>query len=418
MKANRSSYISLLGIMLFDHTSLNIIFPVLTLLFFDAQSRLFPAGTPEAVRSHWYGLCIAVPYAANLLCSPLLGMLSDRYGRKNILLVASLGALIFALTAAVSVLTGSLTLLFFACIVRGMFSRTNPVAQAVVGDLDLSDSTDKRRNLKMLYMGWLQTAISLGAFVGPVLGGNLAAKIAFDRFNFSLPFFVAAVFAGIAFFLTLCSFQETLQMRQPFSLLQVLRRPSIKTLFATPHIAAVSWVLLLSQISWSLYYQYIPPTLKVVLHAGAGQIGYFVGLIAFWLALATVVGIRILSEFFDAAGILIVSLWLVFVGTLMTVLYFILPFSPHWQWLLWLAAIPVAAGDVIAFSCLSTLYSDAVEKTAQGRIMGVCFVVIAFVWMLSGLIGGRLFAIHNLLPLAVAPVGAFLAVLVAGRRLR
>jgi len=410
---DRSSYVSLLWIMLFDHTSLNIIFPVLTLLFFDSQSRLFPAGTLDAVRSHWYGLCIAIPPAVNFFCAPLLGILSDCYGRKNILLVASLGALIFALTAAFSVLYGSLALLFVACFIRGMFSRTNPVAQAVVGDLNLDGQTAGLKSRKIIYMGYLQTAISLGAFVGPVLGGNLAGLIAFDRLNFSLPFFVAAVFALIAFFLTLCFFRETLKERHSFSLFKITHWPSLRGLVTNRRIAAISLVLLLSQFSWSLYYQFIPPTLKILLHASAHQIGYFVGWIAVWLALSTWLGIRLLDQFLEATGILMVSLWLVFVGTLFSVLFLAYFPSETGQWLLWLTAVPVAAGDVIAFSCLCTLYSDAVQKTEQGRIMGVCFIVIAAVWTTTGLIGGQLLAMHTLLPLVVAPAGALISVIAA-----
>jgi MFS family permease len=295
-----------------------------------------------------------------------------------------------------------------------MFSRTNPVAQAVVGDLNFTDpKTGMSR--KMLYMGWLQSAISLGAFIGPVLGGNLAGTVAFTHLNFSLPFFVAAAFALVAFFVTLFSFQETLQTPQPFSLFKLTRWPSMKLFFLNRHIVAISAVLLLIQISWSLYYQFIPPTLKISLHADGHQIGYFVGWVAFWLAMATLVGLRILDQFLDAAAILRVSLGLVFIGTLLTVLFFVWPVPPAGQWLLWLLAVPVAAGDVIAFSCLCTLYSDAVEHSEQGRIMGVCFIVIAAVWMVTALMGGQLFAIHTLLPLAVTPCGAFLAYWVARR---
>jgi MFS family permease len=82
----------LLWVMLFDHTSLNITFPVLTLIFFDAQSSLFAADSSHSVRSMWYGLAVAVPHLVNIVVTPLLSALSDEYGRKKILFVGTLGA--------------------------------------------------------------------------------------------------------------------------------------------------------------------------------------------------------------------------------------------------------------------------------------------------------------------------------------
>lgn len=163
--------------MLFDHTSLNIIVPVLTLLFFDAQSSLFAADTPTAVRSLWYGLCISVPNMVNIVITPILSAMSDVFGRKKLIFVGAAGAFIFTVTAGLGVLWGSLSVLFLSCVLRGAFSRTNPIAQAVIGDIS-------PREKKVLYMGYLQTSISLGAFVGPVLGGYFANQFLFAQLNF------------------------------------------------------------------------------------------------------------------------------------------------------------------------------------------------------------------------------------------
>jgi len=388
----------LLWIMLFDHTSLNLVFPVLTLLFFDADSRFFAALTPHDIRSYWYGLCIAIPHAVNFFSAPLLGMLSDQFGRRNILLLAATGALAYALTGAFSVLAGSMTLLFCASLLRGLFSRTNPIAQAAIGDI----SPPQQRNKKMLYMGYLQTAISLGAFAGPILGGRLARSFDFAGLNFSLPFFAAAGFAVMALGLTFFTFSETLQRPKNSAGTGAFHWKPFLKLFADKRIQAISLILLLSQVGWSLYYQFMPPILKMLLHADARQIGQFVGLIALWLALATLFGIRLLSEFFNMRGILIFSLWLMFAGLALTLFFFIRPALTAHSSLPWVAAILVAAGDVIAFSCICTLYSDAVSQEDQGKIMGMGFIVISAVWMLSAVLGGLLLALHPLLPLAVA----------------
>jgi MFS family permease len=392
----------LLWVMFFDHTSLNITFPILTLLFFDTQSHLFPAGTSHAVRSMWYGLCVAVPHLMNIAITPILGSLSDEYGRRKILLVGTLGALLFALTAGFGIVYGMLSLLFLGRLIQGAFSRTNPIAQAVIGDISPPDK-------KVLYMGYLQTAIALGAFIGPLLGGYYANKYFFNELNFALPYFIAALFAGISCLITFCFFAETLIKPQTGpSSWRNLNWLAIKNVLVNPAVLKISLVLLLSQISWSLYYQFMPPILKTSLNFTAHYLGFFIGLIALWLALGSAVGIKILSYFCGLANILLIGLYLILIGLILTIVGCYFP-GEH-QLLIWLAAIPVAVGDIVVYSCLIALYSNVVAKDEQGKVMGISFTVIALIWSLTGLLGGLLMSLTILLPLIVAPLGIIIAI--------
>lgn len=385
--------------MLFDHTSLNIAFPVLTFLFFDLQSHLFHPDSSSAVRSMWYGLAISVPHIINIFITPILSGLSDELGRKKILLVGTFGAFLFALTVAFGILWASLSLVFVGLIIRGAFSRTNPIAQAVIGDI--SESREK-----IISMGYLQTAISLGAFIGPVLGGYFANRFFFSYFNFSLPYFLAAGLGAVSFILTLIFFKETLQKKSAHRWSE-FNFFVIKRIFSHKKVLTISFILLLTQSSWSLYYQFMPPILKTQLGFNANQLGLFVGMIAFWLALATALGIKIIDRFFTFDQMFLGSIYFILIGLVLTLLC---SFKAT-QSLIWLASIPTAIGDVISYSCLITLYSDAVEKNEQGKVMGVCFIVVSLIWALTGLLGGFLMSVSGFLPLIVAPVGIIFAIL-------
>jgi len=400
---NNQKISPLLWIMLFDHTSLNITFPILTLLFFDLQSSLFSSDTSHTVRSMWYGLCVAVPHIINIIATPLLSALSDEFGRKKILLVGTLGALLFTVTAGLGVVWGMLSLLFLGRVIQGALSRTNPIAQAVVGDIS-------ERDKKVIYMGYLQTSISIGAFIGPVIGGYFANQFFFAKLNFSTPYFIAAIFAAISFVLTLFFFQETLILKREHAPWSEFNLQAIKKVFANREVLGISAVLLLSQISWSLYYQYIPPILKTELGFNAHHLGWFVGMIALWLALATTIGIKIFERFFSMRQMLFVSVYLVLIGLILSFVFCFLHLTGSAVSLIWLAAIPTAVGDVIAYSCLTALYSNAVAKHEQGKVMGVCFIVVALMWALTGVLGGALISIYSLLPLLVAPIGILLAI--------
>jgi len=408
--SRRTSIFPLLWAMLFDHTSLNITFPILTLLFFDTQSHLFAPDTSYAERSLWYGLCVALPHIINIIAAPVLSALSDEFGRKKMLLLGTFGAFLFALTAALGIMWGMLSLLFMGRLIQGLFSRTNPIAQAVIGDV----STKKN---KVLNMGYLQLIISIGAFVGPIIGGYFANRFWFNQLNFSLPYFIAALLGAVSCILTWVFFEETLK-KNTFDLEKQKQRLTFKNswlqfkkIMTHSHVISISIILLLVQVSWSIYYQFTPPVLKILLGFDAHRLGFFVGLIALWLALATGFGIKILGYFFTFPRMLFISLCLVLAGLLLNILFCTLHLTGHWTLLIWFAAIPTAMGDVIAYSCITALYSNVVAENEQGKVMAICSTIVAVVWSLTGLLGGLMMSVYSLLPLIIAPIGVLLAII-------
>jgi multidrug resistance protein len=127
------------------------------------------------------GLLVASFSLAQLVCSPFTGRLSDRFGRKPVLLASLVG------TAVGSLLTGlatSVWLLFVARIVDGASGASVSVAQASVTDVA---PPEERPRL----LGLLGAAFGVGFALGPAIGG-VAALV-----DHRLPFLVAAAIAGI-----------------------------------------------------------------------------------------------------------------------------------------------------------------------------------------------------------------------------
>jgi len=110
------------------------------------------------------GLVLAIYALAQFICTPVLGSLSDRYGRRPIIL-ASL--LIEALSLALSALAGSLPILLVARFIGGLGASNIGSAQAVVADV--TPAQGRARG-----MGLIGAAIGLGFVVEPALGGLLA----------------------------------------------------------------------------------------------------------------------------------------------------------------------------------------------------------------------------------------------------
>jgi DHA1 family tetracycline resistance protein-like MFS transporter len=114
-------------------------------------------------------------------CGPVLGLLSDRIGRRPVLLI-SLGGL--AVDFLFMALAPSLAWLFLGRVINGMTAASFSTAGAYVADV-----TPPERRAKTF--GWLGSAFSFGFLVGPALGGLLA------QHSLRLPFFVAAGLTSI-----------------------------------------------------------------------------------------------------------------------------------------------------------------------------------------------------------------------------
>jgi len=148
------------------------------------------------------GLLMSSYSLAQFVFAPMWGRISDRVGRRPILLVGLLGSVAgFTLFA----LAGTLSLLFLARVLMGIFGATIPTAQAAVADVTAPQ--DRARG-----MGLIGAAIGLGFILGPALGGvlsNLSGAFPlplFQRNPYALPCLASAALAAInlvaaAFFL-------------------------------------------------------------------------------------------------------------------------------------------------------------------------------------------------------------------------
>lgn len=399
MKVEHKTVLPLFAIIFLDQTYITLTFPLVTLIFFDEESRLFAPAIPHAVRSFWYGICIALPNLLNMFFTPILSTFSDVFGRKKVLLFSIFSAFIFTASVGLGVYTGILSLIFFGYFIRGAFARINPTALAVIGDTI-------PRPKKVLYMGYVQFSIAIGACLGPILGGYLAHHFFFPIFNFSFPFFIAAVLAILNTIFTLSFLRESLSKAVGK---QQLNWQNFKDVLLHREVLTISVILFFIQIAWSTYYQFMPPLLKTVFQFDAEKLGWFIGLIGCFLAIATSVGIKFLQQWLNVRQLLLFSVYLVFFGLLITI-FACTGLLKHPLWV-WSSALPVAAGDVMAYSCLTALYSNLVPADKQGKVMGVSFIVVGISWALTGFFGGLLMSISPFLPILLAPLALLFGLL-------
>ena len=157
---------------LIDMVSIGLIVPVLPALvgtFTSSQSE----------QAWWYGAVTFAFSIANFISSPLLGALSDKFGRRPVLLV---GFCALSLSFFVTALANALWMLIVVRLFSGAMQSNASVANAYVADITAPEDRAKR-------FGLLGAMFGLGFILGPVMGGLLGA------IDLRLPFFAAGSLA-------------------------------------------------------------------------------------------------------------------------------------------------------------------------------------------------------------------------------
>ncbi|MDH7484842.1 MAG: MFS transporter [Anaerolineae bacterium] len=145
---------------------------ILPLLPFYAETF---AATPTTV-----GLLLGANALTQLIGAPIIGRLSDRYGRRPLLILSIAGTLVGFIMLG---LANSLAMLFASRILDGFLGGNVSLAQAYISDV--TDSKERARGL-----GLIGAAFGLGFIIGPALGGTLARNG-----NYALPALVASAFS-------------------------------------------------------------------------------------------------------------------------------------------------------------------------------------------------------------------------------
>lgn len=178
-----------------DAVGIGLIFPILPALL----SEVTHAGNVAP----YIGIMTALYAAVQFVFAPVLGALSDRVGRRPVLLISLLGAAINYLLLAFA---GTLALLFVGRAIAGLTSANVSVATAYITDISEEDQRARR-------FGLLNAMFGIGFIVGPVLGGTLG-----DHW-LRLPFIAAAVLNGVNLMIALFVLPESrAPSREPVNL--------------------------------------------------------------------------------------------------------------------------------------------------------------------------------------------------------
>ncbi|WP_420213822.1 MFS transporter [Janthinobacterium fluminis] len=225
-----------------DMLGIGLVVPVLPILVGD-----FVAG--RDAQALWYGILAAVFGLLQFICMPMLGAISDRVGRRPVLMYSMAGmCLNFLATGWAPNLAG----LFLGRVIGGISSASMSVASAYASDISTRENRAKS-------FGKVGAAFGLGFICGPMLGGLLGSV------NLHLPFFVAAALSAANLVYGYLCVPESLPLdkRAPFTLAKVnpfaalgrlARRTEVRGVVLAFGIMTFAQMML--QSTWVLYTHY------------------------------------------------------------------------------------------------------------------------------------------------------------------
>jgi DHA1 family tetracycline resistance protein-like MFS transporter len=335
------------------------------------------------------GLLVAVYAAAQLIGAPILGRLSDRYGRRPLLLASIFGTFLGFLLLGFA---NTLWMLFAARVIDGFTGGNLSIAQAYIADV--TDAKDRSKGL-----GMIGAAFGLGFIIGPVTGGLLS------QFGYAVPAFVAAAMSLINLILIYAWLPESLtaekradtDAKKPLvslgALMTALKRPFTGSLLITRFFFGLAFAIF--QTIFSLY-------ALAKFNLTATETGYvltYVGVLSV-ITQGFLVG-RITAKFRE--DILIVAC-----VALMAVSLVGWALAPSVLALL-IILTPTALSGGILNTLLSSTLTKAVSPQEVGGILGLSASVESATRIFAPVIGGAL-----LQQVGTWAPGAFGALVMAG----
>ncbi len=354
------------SVVLIDIIGIGIIFPIIPDLLKEVGIE------KNASAALWGGLLSSSYAFMQFVFSPTIGTLSDIFGRRPILLIASL---LLGLDYLVMGFSETLLILFIGRIVGGLAGGTIATGTAYLADI--SDSKDKKKNFAII-----GAAFGLGFIMGPIIGGLIG------EITVRAPFFLSAFLCFLNFFLCLFFLPETIHSRTKnefriknlnpfFNISYVFKIPLFKGLFFCFFLIAFANTVY--PAIWSFWG-------REVFGWSTGMIG--VTLACYGLLLFIVQAFVIRLKFFDQLSTKTLTLFSLTCGIIALVSFGLVRVE-----ILVFAIIPVAALSEMVNPTLKAYMSNEISEKDQGLLQGVLNSIVGLTSVIGPISMSYIFSI-------------------------
>jgi MFS family permease len=379
----------LLLLILVDAIGFAMLTPLLASALADGSDAGISKGLSPTQRHLVYGIATGLYPIMTFFGAPILGQLSDRLGRKTILLVCATGIAASYVVISAAFAWGSIALLMAGRMVGGLTAASQAVSLAAVVDVCRPERKDF-----WLSMGLLCS--SLGFVLGPALSGLLSDTAILPWFNLLTPLYATAAVAALNVVMLALLFHDRRQRlaSSPLSLISGFK--SFGAAFAKPGpLRDVSWVFLLQELAWGAYFYFIPVFLLDRYGVSGKDASYFMSVMGVGFCVSFAVAMPLLTKYFSTRAITSGSL----IAT--AILIAASAFAPSMM-AQWILILPISVAVAVSYGALIILFTDTATEDTKGEVMGITAAINSLSFGSVSFLGGWLEGLSAGAPIYVA----------------
>ena len=364
-----------------DLLGLGILIPVIPQLLANPESPFFllPRGMTLGQGYILLGFLTALFPFMQFIATPILGELSDRFGRKPVLAISLLGTCLSYILFAMGIITRNLPLLFISRAFDGITGGNIAVAQAAIADITTPENRAKS-------FGLIGAAFGLGFILGPFIGGKLSDPHIFHAFNAATPFWFAAVLSFVNVLSVIFLLPETIKQKQQTLVLHLGKSvKNIRKAFNLSGMKPLFTTAFLMTAGFTFYVTFFSVFLINKFGFSQGSIGNYFAYVGLWAVFAQAVVVRKLTKHFSERQILRVSL-------IVTGLFMFAQLVPTVWWGLLFTVPFLAMANGLSMANMTSIVSRSVGPEIQGEILGINASVQALAQMSPPILAGFLAA--------------------------
>ncbi|HEV2613184.1 MAG TPA: MFS transporter [Gammaproteobacteria bacterium] len=317
-----------------------------------------------------YGMGIAAFTVAMIVGSPIMGWLSDKFGRKKVLLFCLGGVLGSSTLFITSLYLHNISLFILARILSGVAAASTAIVQAAVADISFARS-------RAVHFSTVGLALTLGLILGPLLGGYFIRGFDVNLVELSLPFLITGIIAVINIMLLAVLYHEIPHKKSDHI-----------AVYSMKYLTKYLGLFFILEFSWSLYYLSLPTYLTQRFLYDSYEISLYLSSLGVSMCFGLIF-YRWISQYLSNQKIVQISFGIFIVSL----------FLPMW-WMI----VPITWSVALSYVALMGLLSDEVGHKHQGILMGTTLTTMALAWTVTGFAVKFLATMNVLYPFMVSGV--------------